>query len=634
MSAPLLLGGFGLSVFFIGTDSILFAPAVISLLLFAAITLYPNFKDGWGVPKTSTVAFVGLFWLWLFLGHFWSSVPNLSTFFTILISVLPALFLVLILAPEPQKSLRVHAMAVGIMIGAFALWALIQFFFLFETYGPRIHHPMLNPNNLAGLFEMALLPALAMFFASKERKSTILSGLALLVFYSALIVTQSRGAFVACAMSACVLLPFVLWGAGKTAWKKFTLVVVMVGLVPTLINVYGNGVLHGNLMGLGNFMELHSVVDRLLLWGSTWEMVKDNFWLGTGLGTFFYYYPGYRDHSDLSDGFFAHMDPLQLWAETGVLTYVLFYGILICVLLRTITAARAASNERLKLQIMGTFCGMLALSLHTHLTFHLYMPGILVPLATLLAYWYIKTEKALDDGYERVSFVPSRATFLTSSVAVSLVVIVIGGWCVRSAAAIHIMNEVTAKTYTGEKEIARAKMEQVKFWAPDSYERYFEYEARFRIDDLWGGIRKMNPEKASQTYEEAIYFLDEAEKRNPAHTRIWDLRARLYMIVDGVFVQGGTDKAAVLFARVIKANPLAVDTRVALANLYSKQGELDKALAVLEDGTRWPAVKGQPDVNFLTALAQVKMQMGDKVAHDRIIEEARKRAIRYGLVAN
>ncbi len=633
MSVPLLLSGFGLSVFFIGTDSVLFAPAVICLFLLAAVTLYPNFKDGWAVPKTTTVAFVALFWLWLFLGHFWSSVPNLSTFFTILISILPALFLVLILAPEPQKSMRVHALAVGGMIGAFALWALIQFFFLFETYGPRIHHPMLNPNNLAGLFEMALLPALAMFFASKGRNPTILSALVLLVFYAALVVTQSRGAFVSCAMSACVLLPFALW-VNKAAWKKFMVVVVMAVLVPTLVNIYSNGVLHGNLMGFGRIMQLHSFLDRLLLWESTWEMVKDNFWLGTGLGTFFYYYPNYRDSSDLSDGFFAHMDPLQLWAETGVLTYVLFYGILICVLLRTIKAVRAANNERLKLQIMGTFCGMLALSLHTHLTFHFYMPGILVPLSTLLAYWYVRTEKALNDEGERVSFVPSRAMFLTSSVVVSLAVIVVGGWCIRSAMAIHMMNDVTAKTYTGKKEIARAKMEKVKFWAPDSYERYYEYEARFRIDDLWSGIKTMEPQKAQKAYEEAVYFLDEAEKRNPAHTRIWDLRARLFLIVDGVFVQGGTDKAAVLFTRVLKANALSVDSRVALANLYKGRGELGKALAVLEEGTRWPAVKGQPDVNFLTALAQVKLQMGDKVAHDRIIEEARKRAIRYGLVKN
>ncbi len=630
LSAPLLLCGFVLSVFYIGTDSVLFAPAVVSFLLMAGVSLYPNFKSGWSLPKTATVFSVLAFWLWLFLAQFWSSVPHLSTLFTVLLGVLPALFLILIIAPAPQKFMRIHFYVVGAALLGFALWALIQFFFLFETFGPRIKHPMLDPNNLAGLFEIALLPSLALFLAARQKREAVLWALAMSVFYVALIVTQSRGGFVACAISAVALFGYTVL-ARPNLWTRILIAIVVAILAPLAINIQFEGVLKTNLMGIAGITEINSYTDRVLLWRSTWEMIKDHFWFGTGLGTFYYYYPSYRYPLDLSDGFFAHTDSLQMWAETGVLSFILFYTVLTCVLLRTIRALCAAQEERLKMKIIGAFCGMLALALHTHLTFHIYLPGISVPLAVLMAYWYVQTDKALGEKAGRIFFLPSQKVFWASSFVAVLVVAIIGGWCVRTAMAIDIMNEVEAGIYTGDKEIARARMIGVKFWAPDNYDRYFEYEARFRIDDLWLNIDLMTPEKARKIYEEALYYLDEAEKRNAPNTRLWDLRARLFEIVDGKLLSNGNDKAIVLLKRVLMANPLAVDSRVELSNIYKRRGEKQTALKVLEEGTIWPAVKGEPDIKFLLAMAALRLELGDKATHDRIMEEAKKRAIRYGM---
>ena len=630
LSAPLLLCGFVPSVFYIGTDSVLFAPAMVSFLLMAGVSLYPNFKNGWSVPKTATVLFVLALWLWLFLAQFWSGVPFLSTLFTVLLSVLPALFLILILAPAPQKFMRIHFYLMGAALLGFALWALIQFFFLFETFGPRIKHPMLDPNNFAGLFELALLPSLALFLAARQKGSSVIWAVVMTVFYMALLVTQSRGGFIASAMSAVVLLGYTAW-ARPGLWPRILIAVAVAIFVPVAINFYGEGVLKTNLMGIYGITELNTYTDRVLLWKSTWEMIKDHFWLGTGLGTFYYYYPSYRYPNDLSDGFFAHTDSLQLWAETGVLSFVLFYTVLTCVLLRTIRALRAAQEDRLRMKIIGAFCGMLALALHTHLTFHLYLPGISVPLAVLMAYWYVQTDKALGEKAGRVFFVPSRKVFLISSFVAVIAAGIVGGWCIRTAVAIDIMNDVEAEIYTGDKEVARARMIGVKFWAPDNYDRYYEYEARFRIDDLWLNIGSMSPDKARKIYEEALYYLDEAEKRNIANTRLWDLRARLFEVVDGKLLSNGNDKAVVLLQRVLKENPLAVDSRVELSNLHKRRGEMQMALKVLEEGTIWPAVKGQSDIKFLLAFAALKLEMGDKATHDRIIAEAKKRAIRYGM---
>ncbi len=633
ISVPLLLGGFVLSVFFRGTDSVLFAPAIFCLLAFAGVALYPNFKKSWSVPKTATVLFVALFWMWLVLSHFWSSIPYIATFFTVLISILPVLFLALILTPEAEKSVKIYALAIGAAICGFALWALVQFFFLYDLYGPRIHHPMLNPNNLAGVFAMGLLPSVGMFLMAKERRPLVLSALVMVLLYTALVITQSRGAFLSCAIAGFVLLVFAAW-TRPVPWQKIAAVAALALAIPFSINFYGSGVLNENLMSPTDVMGLRSVLDRVTLWQSTLEMALDNVWLGTGLGSFFYYYTNYRQMSDLSDGFFAHMDPLQFWAEMGIMAPVLFYGVLICVLLQTVKAVRATGDRGLKLQIMGLFCGMLALALHTHITFHLYMPGILVPLATLMAFWYVSTEKALGGEGVRFQFQPSRKILMAGGALVLFAALLVTGWCARAAVSVHLMNRIMAQVADGKMEEASKTTDFLGHWAPDSYARYPEYKARFVIDRLWFNAKKMPPEQATALFQEATYYLNETEEKNPAHTRVWDLRARMYLALDNVIVDQGEEKAILLFRRVLNANPLAVDSRVMLANIYRSNGEQQKALALLEEGTRWPAVKGQQDINFLVAMAQLRLEMGDRDIHDRIIEEARRRAKRYGLITN
>jgi len=48
----------------------------------------------------------------------------------------------------------------------------------------------------------------------------------------------------------------------------------------------------------------------------------------------------------------------------------------------------------------------------------------------------------------------------------------------------------------------------------------------------------------------------------------------------------------------------------------------------------WPRPKGQPDINYLVTLANLKLQTGDRAAHDALIAEARNRAASYGLLFN
>ncbi|HIF25653.1 MAG TPA: hypothetical protein EYQ41_05745 [Micavibrio sp.] len=634
LTTPLLLVALGLSVFFIGTDSVLFAPAFICMSLYALITIFPGFKHGWNIPRSNTFFFIIFFCIYFWIAQLWSSSPYISTLFTFIFTMLPGYFIVTMLAPNPDKWARFHAAVFWLVIAGFAFWALIQFFFLYEQYGPRIKHPMLNPNNLAGLFNLGLFPAIGLFLYVRERWQQIAVSVVVAAMYCALIVTLSRGGLFSAVIATLVLIPFVMIKNGEgIPWKKIAVLVVIGFAVPIFTNMMYSGALEKNLMG-AQLINMASMADRFHLWNSTWEMAKDHFWLGTGLATFFFFYPQYRNPQDSSDGFFSHMDPLQFWAETGVFAPILFYGVLICILIRTFKAVKLAGSDiKSRLQIMTPFCGMLALTGHTHITFHLYMPAMLIPLSALLAYWYVSTEqifRTYGDQQQRFFWKPEgKLKYMT--MAIVLIVFALGnGWMARAGMATYMMKSVD-QIAMKDMQAAQSKLNEIDKIAPPSYSRVYEYRARYAIQEFGNFGPRLQGQQRADLYNFALANIQKARSLNSQFTSLWDLEARLYYSAQGLLLQDGRDKAITILHEVLEANPMAVNSRVALSDIYKRNGEFKKAMEVLDDGMVWPRPRGYPDVNYLVAVANMKRQMGETEAYAHFSTLARQRAARYGI---
>jgi hypothetical protein len=369
------------------------------------------------------------------------------------------------------------------------------------------------------------------------------------------------------------------------------------------------------------------------LWQSTLRMALDHFWKGTGLGTFYYYYTAYRNPADESDGYFAHMDPLQFWAETGIAAPVLFYAALLAVLSRTIKAMRAPRvYSRQHMLMMGMFCGMLAVLLNTHISFHLYMPALIVPLAAIFGCWYLLCEKLI--GSDDRSII--RLGGWRSAVFVALVLAVLlppALWSVMWAKSTYALHKLPAPEATmTESELIKleTKAQKAQRYAPYGYGKFDEYLARLYLARLSGDIRHMDKSDRATVYMQAVRSLDAAEKKNPAYVAIWDMRARLYFAVDGVMLDDGYEKAVMALQAVIAFDPLAVDSRIGLAKLYMMRGDKEKAQQVLDDGMKWPRPKGRADINYLLATAQLHLATGDRKTYLRLMDEVKLRAKRYG----
>ncbi|MBI4030324.1 MAG: O-antigen ligase family protein [Proteobacteria bacterium] len=632
IAIPALLMALGFGIFFHGTQDILYAPCIFAVLIAGGAMLADACGRGFSFPRTATAGFMLAYWVYLLIALSWSTAPYISFFFFLIFSIPPFLFFAFSVHPCAAEKTRVYEIAILAALAVLAVWAIVQFFFLFDDYGARIKHPFFDPNSMAAMMNMGLFPAAALYLRERGRRRSCLFFCLTLVFYAGLLVTQSRGGMLGMGVSMLVLLVLSARPLKERGWKIAALCALLF-VLPFLIQMYGLAVHDRGIAKSFGAGLVADTTDRVALWKASWQMIRDHFWTGTGLASFTYHYGAYRMPVDRSDGYFAHMDPLQFWVEMGVAAPVLFYAVLTSILFRTVRAANLMRGDHdARIRILGLFCAMLALVLHTHLTFHLYMPAILVPLSVLLFCWYGLTEKSVGgDARFMISSQKAKRAFMAASL---FLIAVAGAWSVRASMGSYYIGRAATDIYTGALDKARDNLDRATFWTVGSRPQTPQYEALWRREKLRTQGKAMNMQEKSVLYGEALSFADEALRRQPSYVQMRNDKALLYFMGYPELESGGLDKAERELLLLLEEDGLSIDARLGLASIYRRKGELKKAADILEDGMIWPRPRGQPDINYLVMLANLKLQMGDRIAHDVLIAEARRRASHYGLLFN
>jgi putative inorganic carbon (HCO3(-)) transporter len=626
----LIIAGFSYSTFFTGTNSIYFAPALLSILAFGVFAMFPRIWTRVVIPKNGVALMLALYAAYIILSVSWSTVPYLSIQFMFFFCVVPFIFFVMMQTDDMLKWARIHSAAILTVFAGLAVWAMIQYFFFFEIYGKRIHHPMLNPNSLAGLFNMSLMAALALFVWAKKRTHMIAGFCLVMLLYAGLVVTQSRAGVVFEATSALVFF-VVLWRYPSLTIKKLLLLAAAAILIPVLLDFVQTNALDKNFTKWTDDSTYKSMNDRYALIISTWEMIKDFPILGTGLSTFYFFYPRYRLPYDRSDGFFVHVDPMQFWAEMGVMAPILFYGVLIMVLLRTIKAVRSVPKDSdLRLEIMATFCALLAILMHAHMTFHLYILAMLFPIAFLFAYWYAATEKALGVD-DRITVVYENRLNRNIVVFGILAILAFSAqWITRAAMGVSVTNKAAIALQRADYALAKDYLDQAAAIAPQNFYRLHQLQAGLVTNLLIRKEKALSLPEKKALYEEGIIHLDRAQKYAMPFEALKSERAKLYFMMPESVVPDGDAKAEVLLLSALENNPMLWDARVGLSRIYKKQGYLKKAVQVLEDGRKWPMPKGPYMVSVLAEMGGIYHRLGDQKNANRLMNEALYWRNRYG----
>lgn len=618
-----LWAAFAGALFFNGIHIWLLGLAGVLLVVFAVLAVGPGIRESWRVPRSPAAAALVVFWAFLGISLAWSTVVFTSSLYYWWLSALPLTFFALILAPSPEAWTRAALTGLGLGVLVLAGWALVQFFGFPEEYGFRAQGPLLNPNNLAGLLNLALVPLIAGYLGvQRERATVLLFGGSVLVF-AGVTATQSRGALIGLAIGLAVLLVFGRHTPGARALRLASLGGACLAVF-VFMNWWADDVLAQRLETLGSVGAQASFQTRLAIWEGTWSIVANHPWLGTGLGTFFLYYPRYRlAADDSSGGYYAHMDPLQLWSEIGVAGPLLFYLFLTAILVQTVRAVRTVpETSRLRLEVLGPFGGLLAVAVHTHITFHFYILPILIAAGAVLAGWQLACERATGDTRKSISLPAGAHPRVWRAILAGIVALVLLDLGSATAANrfIHWGREAVSQ---GEVGSALDYFHYARALAPASDTAY-ALGAEIRREALRRAEGEFTDKEKAALYREAHDLLDRAQQWSPPRAKLDHVRGQLYQVAPDDTERDREALAKTALQRALTKDPLFLDARLDLVSLYRERGKDRKALETLEAGTLWP-YPGLKAFELYLRLAGLRRELGQEEEARQATREAIKR---------
>ncbi len=581
---PLLLtAAFVVSFFFHGGQDIAYAPAFILLLLAALISAWPRLNSPIFLPAGGAVLATMALWVYISLSLTWSSVPFVSLVTWLNITAMPLVLLTLLCSPDRLDLIRRTSILMAGATVAAALYALWQFFGTGLDRAPGV---LPNPNNMAALINLSLLPLLAAFI-TMQGKERLISGIACIILFAGLLATGSRGGLVCCGIGV-LIIGIALWPQFKTHGKAIGLsIAVIISLLAGFL-LFSHTALERSLSIFGDPVLDYSSYQRLDIWKASYAMLRDHLFAGTGLGTFYLYYPAYRPLADTSSlGHWAHFDALQFGIECGVLALVLFY------VAAGAWLVRAWRNKARRMHIAGYTASLTALFIHAHIEFQFYIMAILIMAALLMAALYALS--AEDDEHAYITLTPSPQERLIWRSALLGVTLLLALTTASTAAGFYYTDRAQTMLSKGNLDGFFAEINQAYRFAPRSFTDTDIRVAAVYLDILAQPPVQMTADDRLEIYNNAAKLLDDAQKANPALADIDHKRAKLYMRASDEQEPDRLQKAADHWQIALRKDPQHYLAREEYARLLVRQGKVEESYALIQDGLQRPMTRAAQD---------------------------------------
>jgi O-antigen ligase len=215
----------------------------------------------------------------------------------------------------------------------------------------------------------------------RQMRSFLVYAALAFVFVVALLLTRSRGGILSSLIGVAVFSAVYLFSTLRRS--RSALVSAALTASALLVGAVGFVAYSG---GLLRRLEIEGLTDeaRLCVYGATWRAITDNFWGGTGLGTFQDILTSYRQPECKLYGYWdmAHNVFLEGWLGLGVVFLgcmaVTYYGLLHSYI------HGMRERHRFRFVPLLSLCLLLAVSLHSLVDFSLQIPGVAIPVAAAL----------------------------------------------------------------------------------------------------------------------------------------------------------------------------------------------------------------------------------------------------------
>lgn len=259
-----------------------------------------------------------------------------------------------------------------------------------------------NVNYFAEYMIVPLPLAISLFFATRNRTRKILLLVGILAMGGSLLLTFTRGSYLAIGISSIFMFLLYLVSQGKSFIKKqkkiFILILAIIILItfiftlPNPLNKPGTTISKiKKRISISQFTQDYSIRRRIATWKFTIMMIKDHPLLGSGIGTFKYnslnYQAKFFDQENnrslypygVADK--AHNEYLQLGAEVGMLGLGIFIWLIISYFRYGLRILKKLKDKYKQGILIGLMGGGMAVLIDAIFGFPLHLP------ATLVLFW-------------------------------------------------------------------------------------------------------------------------------------------------------------------------------------------------------------------------------------------------------
>lgn len=539
----------------------------------------------------------------------------------------PLLYFVLINNISEEQQINRILNTILIVGGLFGIYGILQyngidFAFWAGNIGRQSVFGLFGNVNFFAEYLIVPLPlAVSLFFAARNRIHKIFLLIGILAIGGSLILTFTRGSYLAIGISSLFMFLLYLASRGKSFIKEhkkiFIFILALIILVtflfalPNPLNKPGTAISKiKSRISISQFTESSSLKRRIAIWKFTVLMIKDHPLLGSGIGTYKYntlkyqaeFFKQGENRSLYPHGFAdkAHNEYLQLWAEIGIVGLGIFIWLIISYFSCGIKILRKIKDEYKQGIIIGLMGSVVAVLIDGLFGFPLHLP------ATVILFWLvlaltIATIKIGADAEEN-NIVRKKSNPISRFkpllyIAITLLTIFL---CVA------ITRPFIAKVYWYYANIeienenwneAIKTNEKALKWDPYFGEIYYNIGKILEIKELYGIALEYFEKTAKYTDNSnlpqdfaLIYLksnqLDKAAiklKQAISYQSSEKSMYPLYSELGNVYLQLEKYKPAeAAFLNALKINPEFVNAHYGMAGAYFNQNRTEKALVILQ----------------------------------------------------
>jgi O-antigen ligase len=578
--------------------------SVLLVFTWAAALLYRQLGEGFAVPKAPVLIFAGLFWLLAFASIFWSAVKPISVIAFCFFSIMPLTFFTGTLAAK-ENFFIACLKPLAVIFGLLAFWAAFQFFFLNAYFMGQARHPLADPSSLGALLSMPLFCCFAVIVSDrpekKKRYATILGSL----LVCGIIATVARGPVFAF-LPAFGLFCWLLWSRVRISWRRIAIIfavgIAFYGL--TLTGIQKTFDLGSRLSGT---VSGEGISNRIAVWTATLEMIKDRPLLGTGFGTFSYFYPQYRLPTEVDGVMLAHNDPLQFWTELGALGPLLFYAFLMAAAFLSFSSLKkeeVKESDEKKIVTVTVLAALGAMVTQSHVGFMHYNMSILFVTGFLLAAWFRATEVSMQEA-KRCAPAQKPARVL------AIVPFALLAWLYASIMiGEHYANKARDNLFREEMFEFAENINNADRVSNGLNFRAFEFAVNVPMAILEQPLKKLTDEDRKKYYDQVIWYMNEVEAINPRDPAVPYYRGKVQEFLPPSLILEGTPSPTDYYRDALRLDPAHLGARLALLNLYRKEKKSkEEMVALLEEGINF-RYNTPLATEYYTALAHLYLETG------------------------